>query len=278
MLCAAQEKVLEPPMVWRGEEIVFLAVLSAVEPETHIGASKVNDEKPHQGVAGKNPAPHLGQALCNSTIALGASWCWWPGTALGAGDSYDYDAFGNLISSTGTTPNVYLFAGEQYDSALGLYYNRARYLNTTTGRFWSMDDAEGEDERPTSLHKYLYDEGNPVDNLDPTGNEIDEVMGSFAVAATINAMPTLQMNSIVGSAQNVPDIHQLIADKAHSYLGSTRWREWLGSPLNCNLYVSDVLREVGASVPTYVRAPGTVRAILFANSPGCKSGCVSKRI
>jgi hypothetical protein len=44
-------------------------------------------------------------------------------------DTYDYDAFGNLIHSTGTTPNNYLFAGEQFDPDLNLYYNRARYLN-----------------------------------------------------------------------------------------------------------------------------------------------------
>jgi RHS repeat-associated protein len=48
-------------------------------------------------------------------------------------DTYDYDAFGNLIHSTGTTPNNYLFAGEQFDPELGLYYNRARYRNVSTG-------------------------------------------------------------------------------------------------------------------------------------------------
>src|SRR5262249_14367852 len=42
-------------------------------------------------------------------------------------DTYDYDAFGNLINRTGTTPNNFLFAGEQFDPALGIYYNRARY-------------------------------------------------------------------------------------------------------------------------------------------------------
>ncbi len=39
-------------------------------------------------------------------------------------DTYDYDAFGNLIASTGTTPNNYLFAGERFDPALGLYCKR----------------------------------------------------------------------------------------------------------------------------------------------------------
>jgi RHS repeat-associated protein len=84
-------------------------------------------------------------------------------------DTYDYDAFGNLINSTGSTPNNYLFASEQFDSALGLYYNRARYLNTATGRFWSVDTAEGDDTEPPSLHKYLYTSANPVNAVDPSG-------------------------------------------------------------------------------------------------------------
>ena len=71
-------------------------------------------------------------------------------------DTYDYDAFGVLIHSTGTTQNVYLYSGEQFDPDLNLYYNRARYLNVSTGRFWTMDDFEGSDRSPLSLHKYLY--------------------------------------------------------------------------------------------------------------------------
>ena len=34
-------------------------------------------------------------------------------------DTYEYDAFGNLVNSTGTTPNNYLYRGEQYDPDLG---------------------------------------------------------------------------------------------------------------------------------------------------------------
>jgi len=48
-------------------------------------------------------------------------------------DTYNYDAFGNLITSTGSTPNNYLYRGEQWDSDLSLYYLRARYYNPMTG-------------------------------------------------------------------------------------------------------------------------------------------------
>jgi RHS repeat-associated protein len=91
-------------------------------------------------------------------------------------DTYDYDAFGNEITHTGTTPNNYLYRGEQFDSDLGLYYLRARYYNPATGRFMSRDpnspqptDASGRPIDPRELHKYLYAGGDPIDLLDPTG-------------------------------------------------------------------------------------------------------------
>ena len=85
-------------------------------------------------------------------------------------DTYDYDAFGNLIHSTGTTPNVYLYSGEQFDPDLHLYYNRARYLNVSTGRFWTMDPYEGDPSAPLSLHKYLYVGAEPINRNDRTGH------------------------------------------------------------------------------------------------------------
>ena len=97
-------------------------------------------------------------------------------------DTYDYDAFGILIHRTGSTPNNYLYAGEQNDPNLGLYYNRARYLNAGTGRFWTMDAHEGVGTDPMSLHKYLYTAGNPVNMSDPSGNfGIGEFLTVFAV-------------------------------------------------------------------------------------------------
>ena len=91
-------------------------------------------------------------------------------------DSYEYDAFGNSFTKQGTTPNNYLYRGEQYDSDLGLYYLRARYYNPATGRFMSRDpnnpgstDATGTPIDPRELHKYLYAGGDPVNRVDPRG-------------------------------------------------------------------------------------------------------------
>jgi len=85
-------------------------------------------------------------------------------------DTYDYDAFGNLISRTGTTANDYLYTGEQFDANLGFYYLRARYMNPAAGRFWSMDPFEGGSYDPSSLHKYLYARNNPANLIDPSGH------------------------------------------------------------------------------------------------------------
>ena len=84
-------------------------------------------------------------------------------------DKYEYDAFGNDVYHTGTTPNNYLYRGEQYDPDLGLYYLRARYYNPNTGRFMSRDPEDGNLFDPASLHKYLYANGDPVDGVDPMG-------------------------------------------------------------------------------------------------------------
>ena len=43
------------------------------------------------------------------------------------------------------------------------------YLNPDTGRFWSMDSYDGNNNDPRTLHKYLYSADNPVMNADPSG-------------------------------------------------------------------------------------------------------------
>ncbi len=137
---AYDAETLSKTRVWGSNEKILL----------HFRATLVLSEKQHWGYAK----------------------CSWK-NVVGSVVTYDYDAFGNLIHSTGTSYNNYLFAGEQFDPDLNLYYNRARYLNTSTGRFWSMDSYEGDSRAPLSLHKYLYSNGDPMNRIDPSGNDGD---------------------------------------------------------------------------------------------------------
>ena len=95
-------------------------------------------------------------------------------------DTYDYDAFGTLIAESGTTPNNYLYCSQQFDPDLGLYYNRARYLDADMGRFWTGDLLEGRLEDVASLHRYVYANADPVGTIDPSGLEGVTIAGELA--------------------------------------------------------------------------------------------------
>ncbi|MGA3080440.1 MAG: RHS repeat-associated core domain-containing protein, partial [Terracidiphilus sp.] len=109
-------------------------------------------------------------------------------------DEYEYDSFGNSFTKVGSTPNNYLYRGEQFDSDLGLYYLRARYYNPATGRFLSRDPYDGSTILPASLHRYLYASGNPVNRIDPRGRAdlFEYAMESSA------AVPEAKLLSIYG--------------------------------------------------------------------------------
>ena len=110
-------------------------------------------------------------------------------------DKYEYDAFGNDVYHTGTTPNNYLYRGEQYDSDLGLYYLRARYYNPATGRFLSRDPEDGKAIDPKTLHKYLYAGGDPVNSVDPTGR----LLFDYELVTARDAVTTLAYTRRIAS-------------------------------------------------------------------------------
>jgi RHS repeat-associated protein len=114
-------------------------------------------------------------------------------------DSYSYDAYGNLVSSSGSTVNSYLYAGEQFDKNLGDYYLRDRYYSTDIGRFTQRDRFDGDMNNPLSLNKYGYTHGNPVNGTDPSGMFL---LGEFslrnALESQIQAQQTTQTIRVLG--------------------------------------------------------------------------------
>ena len=107
--------------------------------------------------------PYVDQVLAQENVhADGTTWTWWTlGNHLGTiRDSvsqdgtvrlhYNYSAFGTDLGITLTlgaarrfsVADSYMvnkFTGREYDSATGLYYYRARWYDSSTGRFMSED-------------------------------------------------------------------------------------------------------------------------------------------
>jgi RHS repeat-associated protein len=102
-------------------------------------------------------------------------------------DTYTYDAFGNLLAGTHAGGqlgadlafNPYLFQGERYEAAAGLYHLRARDYDPLLGRFQQLDSFEGVRGQPFSHNRYTYSEADPVNLHDPSGHYAVTVWGAM---------------------------------------------------------------------------------------------------
>ncbi len=98
--------------------------------------------------------------------------------------SYSYDAYGNVLESPGTVDQPYTYTGREFDAESGLYYYRARHYDPTTGRFLQQDPGTAGinsarlPRHPLDLvSQYAYASDNPIQLIDPFGNEPQEPGG-----------------------------------------------------------------------------------------------------
>jgi RHS repeat-associated protein len=164
-------------------------------------------------------------------------------------DTWSYEAFGTTLSSTGTSANPYRFAGERFVGDVGMYQNRARWLDTRTGRFASVDPAEGQDRTPVTFRPFLYGAASPVSMADPTGlffGGVSQVVLAVAIVATYAALALDRLTIVGGRSINSVqfDVIGSAYDRAHildSIQQITRTRGGANiTPSYCNSGVSRV--------------------------------------
>jgi RHS repeat-associated protein len=80
-------------------------------------------------------------------------------------NTYIYDSFGKLTNSTGSISNPLQYTSREFDPETQLYFNRARYRDSETGR-WLSEDPIGF----LGAHDfYSYVVNNPLKYRDPMG-------------------------------------------------------------------------------------------------------------
>ena len=98
---------------------------------------------------------------------------------------YEYAAFGETLSSSGTANNEHGFTGHISDAESGLVYMVARYYDPILGRFISADSIVPDPSNPQALNRYSYVYNNPISNVDPTGHA--PVVAAVAAVAAVGA-------------------------------------------------------------------------------------------
>jgi RHS repeat-associated protein len=78
--------------------------------------------------------------------------------------SWGYDAYGTL--AYGNPTSAFGYSGQYTDPTTGLINNRARWYQTNTGDFTTIDPALNQTNQP-----YTYAADNPISNTDPTGKK-----------------------------------------------------------------------------------------------------------
>ena len=124
--------------------------------------------------------------------------------------SYAYDAWGNILSSSGSKAeiNPLRYRGYYYDTETGFYYVSSRYYDPEIGRWINADDAiagVGGDIRGYNLFAYCMND--PVNMSDHTGHWPQWIKN--AASAVVNAVKkavTVVANTVksaVSSASNI---------------------------------------------------------------------------
>ena len=106
------------------------------------------------------------------------------GEVLQTNEFYPYGDLFSTVGTAGSNSNRYRFTGKELGDETGLYDFSARYLQTSLGRFTTIDPLA---EKYPSVSPYAYCNGNPVNLVDPDGMDIyryDNKSGTFHLYQT----------------------------------------------------------------------------------------------
>ena len=94
---------------------------------------------------------------------------WLFDTSGNISDTSIYDPFGKPLAQTGSTGANVGFQGDYTDPTSGDVWMGARWYTPSNATFRSRDSIRGMLQTPTSLNRYTYAGGNPVNYMDPDG-------------------------------------------------------------------------------------------------------------
>ena len=132
------------------------------------------------------------------------------------GKRYAYDAWGNILSQSGSMAGVnpLRYRGYYYDSETGFYYLQSRYYDPANRRFINADRYVNANGDLIGFNMYAYCSNNPVMFTDPSGeniwdwlkdkaNDVEKWLSdTFGFAAYVEGdVATVEVDVILGAVE-----------------------------------------------------------------------------
>jgi RHS repeat-associated protein len=87
----------------------------------------------------------------------------------------------DLMLSVAPATDLLTFTNKEIDYYLDLHYFGARYYHSTFPRFISPDPVSGNPMNPISWNRYLYCRNDPINAIDPDGEDLIYVLDRYAM-------------------------------------------------------------------------------------------------
>jgi RHS repeat-associated protein len=158
---------------------------------------------------------------------------------------YNYDPYGSIRNTNGSSDNTLQFKAEPYESDHGLYYMRARFYDPTIGRFISRDPFEGTLNNPQSQNGFAFAYNNPLNLSDPSGACVEDAC--IIEAATVCATAACKDGDCTNEVRAGYTVAQLTAQRAPGVIQGV----YQFMTTNGQLYIGrsvDVLRRLGQHI------------------------------
>lgn len=121
--------------------------------------------------------------------------------------SYEYDAWGNILSSSGSKAeiNPLRYRGYYYDTETGFYYLQSRYYDPVTHRFINADSYSSTGQGIIGYNMFAYCNNSPVIQADHTGEFGLLTLVSAVVSAAVNVATTYIAAKATGQEYTLTD-------------------------------------------------------------------------
>ena len=207
--------------------------------------------------------------------------------------TFDYRPYGKI--ALGTSLDGPGYTGHVNDSSTGLTYMQARYYDSNTARFLSVDPDAPDVGKFSNFNRYAYAAANPIGNIDPDGKDILVIAGGrntgslnafghiassvqgFGVASYGNATPlgSSTVNYIQSQSTLRTQVITVVPttpeqdDKATNFIQTQQNDNSAGLIDNCAVKTNLILNSAGVSTNGVPFPGGTSRDV--SSLPGAKT-------